>query len=405
MEDLGRAEASYRAAVEAYEGSPPSRGLVIALVGLAYVDRMRGRLESALEHSTGALAIAEQVGDPLQIASLLSGFGNLYRALGRLPEAHRSYERALELSEPLGDRRGVAVALMNLGRTASLLGDYRRGLDAVRRARELFLTTGDAQGGILTLGNLGTLHFYLGDFASARRYLSEYRDAAVRNGFRRAVADAEHCLGVLELELDHHEEARRRFEASLAGYEGAGDEEGRVQNRVQLARVAGRQGDSALALALARSAGERAEEIGAPEPHAESLRVEAEARRELDDLGGAQECAERALELFEEQAQPFSVAVCCRTLAKVYRDRGFEWADRASRHFERALGTFERLGARHALAVTRREYAAFLLLVEEVSRARELFADAAAVFRELGSAGELARVDRELAALGPGGGP
>jgi len=402
-EDLGRAEEAYRAAVAAYEGLPPSRGLVIALVGLAYVARLRGRLERALEHNVRALAIAQEIDDPLQTASLLSGFGNLYRALGNLPESLRSYERALEISEPLGDRRGVAVALMNLGRTASSLGDYRRSLDALTRARELFLATGDIQGGILTLGNLGTLHFYLGDFASARRYLGEYRDAAARKGFRRAIADADHCLGVLELELDLHAEARERFAASLAEYERAGDEAGVLANRVQLARLAGREGDASLALDLARAAAERAEEAGAAESRAEALRIEAEARRELDDLGTSQNRAETALALFEKLAQPFSVAVCCRTLAKIYRDRGYEWADRAGRHFERAIGIFERLGARHALAVTRREYAAFLLLVEEVAKARELLADAAAVFRELGSAGELARADRELALLGPKG--
>ncbi len=403
-EDLTRAEETYRAAVEIYEDLPASRGLVNGLVGLAYVDRMRGRLERALEHNTRAFEYAERVDDPIQTASLLSGFGNLYRALGRLPEALRSYERALEISERLGDRRGVGVALMNLGRTASFLGDYRRSLDALTRARELFLATGDAQGGILTLGNLGTLHFYLGEFDTARRYLGEYREAAERKGFRRAVADADHCLGILELELDHHAEARLRIEGSLAEYQRVGDEEGVVGDQIQLARLAGREGDHSLALELARAAGEHAEKIGAGEPRAESLRVEAEARRELDDLEAAQERAERALELFETQAQPFAEALNCRTLAKIYRDRGYEWADRAGRYFERAVRIFERLGARHALAVTRREYGAFLLLVEEVARARELFADAAAVFEELGSAGELARVHEELAALGPGAG-
>lgn len=400
-EDLGRAEESYRAAVEIYEDLPPSRGIVVALVGLAYVNRLRGRLERALEHSTRALAVAEELGDPLQTASLLSGFGNLYRALGKLPEAETAYRRALEISEPLGDRRGTAVALMNLGRIASLLGDYRRSLDALTRARELFQAIGDPQGEILSLGNLGTLHFYLGDLAGARIFLEEYRETAERRGFRRAIADSDLCLGVLELELDHTDAARARFEASLAGFEASGDEERVLLNRVQIARIAGRTGDPSLALEQARAARERAEEIGAGETIADGLRVEAEARRELDDLETAQELAERALELSADQGQPFAEATCLRTLAKIYRDRGFEWADRAGRHFERALATFERIGARHALAVTRREYAAFLLLVEEGETARALLAEARSVFEELGSEGELARVDRDLAALGP----
>ena len=156
-----------------------------------------------------------------------------------------------------------------------------------------------------------------------------------------------------------------------------------------------------LALELALAAKERAEEIGAAEPRAESLRVEAESRRELEDLDAAQDCAERALEQFEKLAQPFAEGVASRTLAKIYRDHGFEWADRAGRYFERALRIFERLGARHALAVTRREFATFLLMVEEDDRARELLTDALTVFEELESPGELARVQKELQGLGP----
>ena len=52
-----------------YEDLAPTRGLVIALVGLAYVDRIRGRLERALEHNTRALEFAEKLGDPVQTAS------------------------------------------------------------------------------------------------------------------------------------------------------------------------------------------------------------------------------------------------------------------------------------------------------------------------------------------------
>ncbi len=404
-EELDAAESAYRQAVEIDIGNEPTRGVVVALGGLAYVDRMRGRLEEALVHTTGALEIAELIGDRTQSANVHIQFGTLYRSLGRLSEAVRSYETSLSISEPIGDRRAMSVALMNLGRTASLMGDFRRSLDSLTRARELFQTIGDPQGAILTLGNLGTLHFYLGEFNIARRYLEEYRELAERRGFRRALADADHCLGVLEHELDHLTAARERFEASLKEFERAGDEEGVLHNRVELARVAGREGKPEEALDKARSAGARAEEIKAAEPRAHSLRVEAEARREMDDLKVAQKCAENALEMFEAQAQPYAVSVCHRTLAKIYRDRGFEWADRAGRHFERALSGFDRIGARHALAITRREYGSFLLLVEEVEEASSLFQEAAAVFEELGSQGELVRVNGALASLGldPGG--
>ncbi|MFQ5653803.1 MAG: protein kinase, partial [Planctomycetota bacterium] len=72
-EDLASSERAYAAAVEYYQEVPPSAGLVIALVGLSYVERMRGNLEKALLHSTQALSISEESGDLQQTAQILTG--------------------------------------------------------------------------------------------------------------------------------------------------------------------------------------------------------------------------------------------------------------------------------------------------------------------------------------------
>ena len=60
-----------------------------------------------------------------------------------------------------------------------------------------------------------------------------------------------------------------------------------------------------------------------------------------------------------------------------------ELKDRAGVAFEKAEKVFEANGARHALAVTRREFASFLLLVEEPQLAKEQLQSALTIFDEL----------------------
>ena len=389
---LEEAQAAYQSvAEESSDGDGMATARVIALVGLSSISRRLGRLDDALRYCQEALPAAEIVGNPTQIASLWGQFGTLYQNLGRQREAIDAYERSRGLREELGDRRGLAITLMNLGRLHSSAGDFRRGGESLEEALELFQATGDLQGRVLTLGNLGTLHFHRGEFLDARRLLDEYLHLARSHRLRRPEADALHCLGNLELELHHIEDARHLLELSEKGFEEAGDRQGVLSTRVSLSRVLGREENAAAALEEAAATGEEADSLGAQPILSEALRVQAEALRELGNLEGAQEKAQQALRACEEHRLPYSVGVCHRTLAKIYRDRGFEWADRAGASFDRSLAVLEGLGARHAHAVSRREFASFLLLVDETTLAREALEGVETVFSELSSEVELAR--------------
>jgi tetratricopeptide (TPR) repeat protein len=115
----------------------------------------------------------------------------------------------------------------------------------------------------------------------------------------------------------------------------------------------------------------------------ESLRIQAEALRDLQQLDEALEKIEKSIENCTDQRLPYAEACCWRTLGKIQRDRGFEWADRSGVAFEKALKLFEKHGARHALAVTRREFASFLIEVDEPDLANDQLDQALATFSEL----------------------
>lgn len=398
-EDFGRADEAYRSAVSVYQSLAPSTGLVNALVGLGLVERMRGNLESALDYTNEALRFAQELGDEHQSAKLLNTFGNLHRFMGRMSEAVTSFEQSIEIRERLGDRQGLAICLMNLGRLRGDLGDSRSGLEALDRARELFQAIGDQRGQLLTLGNLGQLHLNLGDFARARELFEQYLGDARRLGAPRVIGDALTCLGMVILETEEPEAADELFRESLEFVNRAGDRPGEVRVHVQRARVQGRLRHFDEALRMCAEIREQAQAMEDAESLADTLRVAAETHRVRGDLEEALELAQSSLEHYESLHLAYSEGLALRTLAKIYRDQGYYWADQSSKFFDRAMRRFEMLGARFALAVTQVEYGIFLVLVEEHDAARELFQKAERCFEELDVMRELIRVRRELAEL------
>ncbi|MGE4633412.1 MAG: tetratricopeptide repeat protein, partial [Planctomycetota bacterium] len=356
---------------------------VVALVGLSSIDRRMGLLESALSRCDEALPRAEKVDNPMQLAGLWGQRGTLFQNLGKTDQAISAYEKSRSLREDCGDRRGLAITMMNLGRILVNVGDVQRGQEELERALELFRETGDLQGRVLTLGNLGSLRFHRGDHSSAREILIEYLELSRGHSLKRPEADALISLGMLELERHQIDKASEYLEQGLEGFRQVGDLQGTLHAQVQEARAAGRRDQPDVALELATEAGEKAREAKGIPILVESLRIQSEALRNLGLLDQALERIDEALESCQDQRLPYVEGCCWRTLGKVQRDRGFEWADRAGIAFEKAELIFESNGARHALAVTRREFASFLLMVEEPELAMEQLQSALSIFDEL----------------------
>ncbi|MGE4620442.1 MAG: tetratricopeptide repeat protein, partial [Planctomycetota bacterium] len=356
---------------------------VVALIGLASIDRRSGLLESALSRCEEALPAAEKINNPMQLAGLWGQRGTLFQNLGRIEEAISAYGKSRRLREDSGDRRGLAITMMNLGRILVNIGDVQRGQDELERALELFRETGDLQGRVLTLGNLGSLRFHRGDHRSAREILIEYLELSRAHSLKRPEADALISLGMLELERHQIDAADRYFQEGLKAFQAAGDLQGTLHAQVQEARAAGRRGEAKIALKQAEEAGKEAREAKGIPILIESLRIQSEALRHLGQLEQALSRIDEALTLCDGQKLPYAEGCCWRTLGKVQRDRGFEWADRAGIAFEKAENMFKENGARHALSVTRREFASFLLLVEEPQMALEKLQSALAIFDEL----------------------
>ena len=70
-----------------------------------------------------ALALQQEIGDPVRIATVLSNLGGIHHARGDMRLALDFQERALEMREKAGDRPGIAKSLGNLAMIHAALGD------------------------------------------------------------------------------------------------------------------------------------------------------------------------------------------------------------------------------------------------------------------------------------------
>ena len=375
---------------------------VLALIGLSSLDRRSGQLKEALERLDEAMPIAERSSHPMQQAGIWGQRGTLFQNQGRFREAVQAYITSRQLREECGDRRGLAITLMNLGRTLISSGETIRAQESLQQALDLFRETGDLQGRILTLGNLGSLHYHRGEHRRSHELLTNYLELSMQHRIVRAEADALVSLGMLQLESYQLSEAHDSLTSGLALFEKVGDAQGILRAKLTQARAFGRSGDNSKALELALTTEERSREARSAPLIIDALRIQSEAHRHLGALDVALQKVESALEEVRDQRLPYSEGCCWRTLGKVQRDRGFEWADRAGQAFEKALKIFEENDCQHALAVTCREFAHFLYQVEEQPLALQQLKRAAKHFRQLESTEELSITESFISQLETG---
>jgi tetratricopeptide (TPR) repeat protein len=165
--------------------------------------------ESADEHLTIAMDLAERVSKPALLASAWEFRGRYLEALGDTAAALVAYGRAVEFNEVAGERRGVALAVLW---SARLRGD----LSELRRARDLFIELGDERMAGRALLAVGKSEATGGDRVAA---FASLRQAIEDLGETHYAAEATEALaGIVEAD-GRHDLARQFLEAALGRYD------------------------------------------------------------------------------------------------------------------------------------------------------------------------------------------
>ena len=154
-----------------------------------------GRFDRALRHANDGYSLAQQAGDPRQLALSLTALGACFERMGDPWQAERLMHDALREARAAGDPFALLVALNNL--CAVCLGAFyllrdsdepaeataalRRALVHAREAHSLVQDFNDPFFSVFVEGNLGEVLLHLGNTHEARNLL----DAALQRGLEQ----------------------------------------------------------------------------------------------------------------------------------------------------------------------------------------------------------------------------
>ncbi len=146
------------------------------------IGRSRVRAESwdepgARRDASDALAIADELGDPLMRAQALLRLGTAAARSGDFAAADAELAEAIEIFDGVGDSRGRAEALRQRGLAELLRGDQRGAESPIAAALDAFRSIGDRRGEAWSLQNLAWIALSDGRVDAARSFVAASEQA------------------------------------------------------------------------------------------------------------------------------------------------------------------------------------------------------------------------------------
>ncbi|MDQ6617528.1 MAG: hypothetical protein M3083_22970 [Actinomycetota bacterium] len=167
-----------------------------------------------------AVALAENLGDRVELATALMSRGGAAVYEGDLPRARQCLERSLQYCLELGDRWGTAFVLGFSGVASRRSGDNELARAQLEEALSIFRDLRDDHNQVAPMLQLALLAERAGNFDEAMRQCDEAGGLARRLGDGQLAHGATCVAGRVELSRGNHEDARRLLIAGLQSYPG-----------------------------------------------------------------------------------------------------------------------------------------------------------------------------------------
>jgi tetratricopeptide (TPR) repeat protein len=323
----------------------------VAFNKMGRVWRRKGDLKLALEYLERGAELFELAGDERGIAGSLDDIGQVLYLLGRYDQAYDKLTQGLERRSD-GDSRSIAMSLSNLGNIQRARGLLSEARARHQEALELRRQSGDRFGVLASLNNIAVIDYEQGELGLARASWVQVLAEAEHIGALPLCALALNNLGELALAEGQRDEARRRLEDALTIAEEIEDRRLRVEATRNLALL-----ESGLG-------------------HADKARDLAQRAYEIAAAQGLRDSEARAL-------------VCLgRVLSSSLFDSGVDnehGVPAAQYYFEQGVALLRQLGNDTELGRTLEQYGRYRLDRGDSAAARELLAQALAIYSRLDS--------------------
>lgn len=321
--------------------------LARALVGVAWLhfdqgqfDQARQACEDSLEHARAADSLNE-------LASAENLLGGIYYRLGEWRDALQHTTRALVLREQMGYSWGVAATLSNLGILATVAGHWHKAIAFFERSLALRQEMGDVEGLTITHNNLGIAYRDQGELELAETHFRQSYETARTFNISYHIANSSIGLAHVLLWQGRLDEAQAALDTGLAQAEALRTQELMAEAYRVQAELYLRGGRIADGEEMALQSAELAGTIGHPVHAAAGWRVAADAALRRGAPTQAEAWLDRAGDALADAADDLEAG---RVAAQAYHIRRYlGQTARADAALRQAREIFTRLGANRLL--------------------------------------------------------
>ena len=234
-----------------------------------------------------SIELARQFGDQAGLAVGYNALAVLRKEQSDLAGARKLFDQTLTIWRELNDQKGIAQTLSNLASVAKLEGDYERSRTLYAECLDTFRALGDREGVAWSLNYQGDVAREQGDAAGARslyeRSLAMFHALDDRWGIAGTLAD----LGGLARQQKDYSTAHSLYRESITLFREMQHKRGIARLLECFACTAAAQENSERSLRLAGAAAALRQNIGAPLPPPDQLRIENEIEPARAAMGNA----------------------------------------------------------------------------------------------------------------------
>lgn len=202
-------------AVGLYEQLGEPRLLAFGLAHTGFIAAIHGRIDVAEGRLTEAIALARQTNSRGTLAMALGTYGGLVLVQrGEVAGARAALEESARVGREVGELWGAAQATMGLAHIAGLSGEWDEARTSAREAMAVFDTFHDRHLLNAARSELAHVERHAGNLAEARRLYRETLVAWHELGQRSAAAHEMECLAYIDRAEAHYQRAARLLGAA-----------------------------------------------------------------------------------------------------------------------------------------------------------------------------------------------
>jgi len=347
--------------------------------GLLFTQQNGEARRKALALYAEALAHWRSLGRKADEARALFRLAVLHQALGEWQPMLEALQDALPLFAAVGDRAQEADVLTYTGVALNGLSRHREAIDFYERSLEIRRARNDRWGDAITSQNLCLVHLYLSEWREAIRCYEQLLPLLEQVG--ESDAEVFNGLGGAYSKLGERRKAREFYTRSLAKRRVIGDRAGEARVLNNLAVLATDHDDLGEALVYNGQALEVFRELGDRAWEARALSSLGAAYFDLGEPRRALDLFNEALPIRQELDDKRGEAATLRLLGDAQERLGNVPA--AMKSYERSLEIAKKIGDRNGEALSLALLAKGHLSAGDLERALALFAEFAALQREI----------------------